>query len=48
MDNLTTADYEGIIAALAQASEHVSDYNRDRYNAITDKIVSHLETLHDV
>ena len=48
MDNLSTADYEDIIAALAEASEHVSDYTRDRYNDITDKIVEYLETPHDV
>ena len=48
MDDLTTADYEDIIAALSQASEQASDYTRDRYNAITDKIVEKLETPHDV
>ncbi len=49
MDDLTTADYEDIIAALTieQENKSVSDYTKDRYNAITDKIVKHLETLND-
>lgn len=48
MDNLTTANYEDIIAALTRASEQVNDYTRDRYNAIVCKIVVNLEKLHDV